>query len=100
LKQGRVRGLSFATAIFTNLTHDHLDYHGSFEDYGASKQILFASERLKKRGNQQRRPRSVAVCWTLCRAASMRSATVLRTPARGCARSIRCSAPTAWRRRS
>ena len=46
LKQGRVRGLSFATAIFTNLTHDHLDYHGSFEDYGASKQILFASERL------------------------------------------------------
>jgi len=47
LKQGRVRGLRFATAIFTNLTHDHLDYHGSFEDYGASKQMLFASERLK-----------------------------------------------------
>jgi UDP-N-acetylmuramoyl-L-alanyl-D-glutamate--2,6-diaminopimelate ligase len=46
LKQGRVRGLRFATAIFTNLTHDHLDYHGSFEDYGASKQMLFASERL------------------------------------------------------
>lgn len=47
LKQGRVRGLRFATAIFTNLTHDHLDYHGSFEDYGASKQMLFARERLK-----------------------------------------------------
>jgi UDP-N-acetylmuramyl tripeptide synthase len=54
LKQGRVRGLRFATAIFTNLTHDHLDYHGSFEDYGAASS-LFASERLR-RGDQQRRP--------------------------------------------
>ena len=46
LKQGRVRAVRFETAIFTNLTHDHLDYHGSFEDYGASKQMLFAFERL------------------------------------------------------
>ena len=46
LKQGRVRAVRFETAIFTNLSHDHLDYHGSVEDYGASKQALFAFERL------------------------------------------------------
>ena len=46
LKQGRVRAVRFETAIFTNLTHDHLDYHGSLEDYAASKQSLFAFERL------------------------------------------------------
>lgn len=41
LKQHRVDGLSFAVGIFTNLTHDHLDYHGTVEDYAASKQLLF-----------------------------------------------------------
>jgi UDP-N-acetylmuramoyl-L-alanyl-D-glutamate--2,6-diaminopimelate ligase len=41
LDQQRVAGMRFDTAIFTNLTHDHLDYHGTFEAYGAAKARLF-----------------------------------------------------------
>ena len=41
LKQNRLNGLNFKTGIFTNLSHDHLDYHKSFEDYLKSKMILF-----------------------------------------------------------
>jgi UDP-N-acetylmuramoyl-L-alanyl-D-glutamate--2,6-diaminopimelate ligase len=37
LDQARVHALRFAAAIFTNLTRDHLDYHGSFERYRATK---------------------------------------------------------------
>ncbi|WP_293759681.1 UDP-N-acetylmuramoyl-L-alanyl-D-glutamate--2,6-diaminopimelate ligase [uncultured Aquitalea sp.] len=47
LDQFRVNGVSFATAVFTNLTRDHLDYHGSMEAYGASKARLFHWEGLK-----------------------------------------------------
>ena len=36
--QHRIDGLKFAGAIFTNITHDHLDYHGSFEEYMKAKQ--------------------------------------------------------------
>lgn len=41
LKQHRVDGIPFQVAVFTNLTHDHLDYHPTFEDYAQSKQLLF-----------------------------------------------------------
>ncbi len=41
LDQRRVDGVHFAASIFTNLTRDHLDYHGSFENYRAAKQMLF-----------------------------------------------------------
>lgn len=41
LAQGRVDGLHFAVAVFTNLTQDHLDYHGSMENYRAAKKLLF-----------------------------------------------------------
>ena len=41
LALGRVWGLTFHTAIFTNLTRDHLDFHGSMEEYFAAKQSLF-----------------------------------------------------------
>lgn len=41
LSQNRVDGLSFDVAVYTNLTQDHLDYHGSLEDYLAAKQLLF-----------------------------------------------------------
>jgi UDP-N-acetylmuramoyl-L-alanyl-D-glutamate--2,6-diaminopimelate ligase len=37
LDQRRVEGLSFAAAVFTNLTRDHLDYHGTMESYRAAK---------------------------------------------------------------
>jgi UDP-N-acetylmuramoyl-L-alanyl-D-glutamate--2,6-diaminopimelate ligase len=41
LDQGRVNGVRFRTAAFTNLTRDHLDYHGTMEAYGAAKARLF-----------------------------------------------------------
>jgi len=41
LDQERVRGVRFATAVFTNLTQDHLDYHGSMESYRDAKGRLF-----------------------------------------------------------
>ena len=37
LDQGRLHGLTFAAAVFTNLTRDHLDYHGTMEHYLAAK---------------------------------------------------------------
>jgi UDP-N-acetylmuramoyl-L-alanyl-D-glutamate--2,6-diaminopimelate ligase len=41
LHQGRVNGTAFDIAVFTNLTQDHLDYHGTFEAYEAAKARLF-----------------------------------------------------------
>jgi UDP-N-acetylmuramoyl-L-alanyl-D-glutamate--2,6-diaminopimelate ligase len=41
LDQERISGLHFDVAIFTNLTRDHLDYHGSMEKYFAAKRKLF-----------------------------------------------------------
>ena len=41
LAQGRVAGIHFELAAFTNLTQDHLDYHKTFENYFNSKRILF-----------------------------------------------------------
>lgn len=41
LVQERLAGVDFNTAVFTNLTRDHLDYHGSFEAYQAAKKRLF-----------------------------------------------------------
>ncbi|HEU4698059.1 MAG TPA: UDP-N-acetylmuramoyl-L-alanyl-D-glutamate--2,6-diaminopimelate ligase [Gemmatimonadales bacterium] len=40
LHQGRLEGLTFAAGVFTNLTRDHLDYHGTMEDYLAAKLLL------------------------------------------------------------
>jgi len=42
LEQGRVKGTDFRTAVFTNLTQDHLDYHKSMEEYRAAKGLFFA----------------------------------------------------------
>ncbi|HET6804539.1 MAG TPA: UDP-N-acetylmuramoyl-L-alanyl-D-glutamate--2,6-diaminopimelate ligase [Frateuria sp.] len=47
LEQGRVGGVAFEVAAFTNLTRDHLDYHGTMEAYGAAKARLFAWPGLK-----------------------------------------------------
>jgi len=41
LDQGRVNSINFKTAIFTNLTQDHLDYHITMENYGKAKEQLF-----------------------------------------------------------
>jgi UDP-N-acetylmuramoyl-L-alanyl-D-glutamate--2,6-diaminopimelate ligase len=47
LEQGRVNGVRFHVAVFTNLTRDHLDYHGDMTAYGLAKAKLFAHEGLK-----------------------------------------------------
>ena len=41
LDQGRVNGVHFDVALFTNLTRDHLDYHGDMQSYAAAKRKLF-----------------------------------------------------------
>jgi UDP-N-acetylmuramoyl-L-alanyl-D-glutamate--2,6-diaminopimelate ligase len=45
LALGRVFGISFHTAVFTNLTRDHLDFHRTMDEYAAAKALLFASPR-------------------------------------------------------
>ena len=56
LTQERVRGLEWDVAVFTNLTQDHLDYHGTMENYFESKAKLFA-----QLAQQQKKRKSVAV---------------------------------------
>jgi len=47
LDQYRVAGVPFDIGVFTNLTRDHLDYHGTMEAYGAAKQRLFTEYGLR-----------------------------------------------------
>lgn len=48
LHQGRIHGLPIDTAIYTNLSRDHLDYHGSMEEYAKAKAKLFTFPSLKR----------------------------------------------------
>jgi UDP-N-acetylmuramoyl-L-alanyl-D-glutamate--2,6-diaminopimelate ligase len=47
LDQGRVGGVRFDTAVFLNLSRDHLDYHGTLESYGEAKTRLFRTPGLR-----------------------------------------------------
>ncbi len=47
LVQRRVNALQFDTAVFTNLSQDHLDYHGDMESYAQAKSLLFTQSNLK-----------------------------------------------------
>ena len=47
LEQNRLAGVKVDGAVFSNLTRDHLDYHGTMEAYGAAKALLFKREELK-----------------------------------------------------
>jgi UDP-N-acetylmuramoyl-L-alanyl-D-glutamate--2,6-diaminopimelate ligase len=47
LAQGRVNGVRFDVALLTNLSRDHLDYHGDMQSYAAAKRRLFDWEQLK-----------------------------------------------------
>jgi UDP-N-acetylmuramoyl-L-alanyl-D-glutamate--2,6-diaminopimelate ligase len=47
LSQGRVNGVRFDVAMLTNLSRDHLDYHGDMESYAAAKRKLFDWQQLK-----------------------------------------------------
>ncbi len=50
LDQGRLEGINFDVAVFTNLSRDHLDYHGSMEEYFQAKKLLFT--RYLKQGGR------------------------------------------------
>jgi len=41
IHQRRIAGLEFNGAVFSNISHDHLDYHGTFDNYIAAKKLLF-----------------------------------------------------------
>ncbi len=47
LDQGRVDAVHFAVGVFTNLSRDHLDYHGDMDSYGAAKARLFATPGMR-----------------------------------------------------
>mgnify|MGYP003384876521 CR=1 FL=1 len=47
LSQGRVNGVQFDVAVLTNLTRDHLDYHGTVENYALAKEKLFKWDSLQ-----------------------------------------------------
>ncbi len=47
LLQDRVQGVRFDTAVFTNLSHDHLDYHTDMQSYAYAKELLFLQPGLK-----------------------------------------------------
>ena len=55
LDQGRLDGLTFAAGIFTNLTREHLDYHGTMEQYLAAKLRLADLRRRRWCALAQRR---------------------------------------------
>ena len=62
LDQGRVGGVRFDTAVFTNLSRDHLDYHGTLEAYAAAKARLFQSAGLRARRDQRAGPLRSRAC--------------------------------------
>lgn len=49
LAQGRVKGCEFEVSVFTNLTQDHLDFHGTMDNYFQAKALLFRPEYLRNR---------------------------------------------------
>lgn len=53
LDQKRVEGIEFDAGIFTNLTHDHLDYHGDIDNYKSAKALLF--KRYLEQSSKERR---------------------------------------------
>ncbi len=93
LALGRVYGLRFHTAVFSNLTRDHLDYHGSMERYFAAKCALFEGQNappprfavLNRDDEWARKIRPAAeteaLWYGLGREASLRATHITSTPA-------------------
>ncbi len=73
LAQGRVEPLTFDLAVFTNLTPEHLDYHGGMEDYFAAKETLFRQARVGVLNGDDAYARSLPLrglpvgIWYVCR---------------------------------
>ncbi|MHA7816718.1 MAG: UDP-N-acetylmuramoyl-L-alanyl-D-glutamate--2,6-diaminopimelate ligase [Pseudohaliea sp.] len=81
LDQGRVNGLHVTTAIFTNLSRDHLDYHGTMRAYGEAKLRLFRQPGLRHAVINLDDPFGVRVRGAL--AAGVSAVTVSTRPGRG-----------------
>jgi UDP-N-acetylmuramoyl-L-alanyl-D-glutamate--2,6-diaminopimelate ligase len=90
LGQERTAGLEFQTAVFTNLTRDHLDEHGDFASYGSAKLKLFRMAGLKHAVLNANDAFSATIAADLPAGCEL-----LRTSTRGAAAEI-----TAWLRRS
>lgn len=52
LAQHRVWGIPYSAAVLTNITHEHLSYHGTFERYVAAKKMLFEQTSRNRHGRQ------------------------------------------------
>lgn len=65
LVQGRLNGLTLKTAVFTNLSHDHLDYHGDVASYFAAKRSLFTHKGLQHAILPIDQPEAVEILATL-----------------------------------
>lgn len=59
MTQSRLWGVNVDTAVFTNLTHDHIDYHGSFEAYREAKGLLF--DKLNRSSRKAGVPKSFII---------------------------------------
>ena len=83
LEQHRVDGTHFAAVCFTNLSHDHLDYHGTMEEYFEAKARLF-DERVRDAGRDLARRSARSTCWQRARrrpaSTSGRSRSTTRPP--------------------
>jgi UDP-N-acetylmuramoyl-L-alanyl-D-glutamate--2,6-diaminopimelate ligase len=53
LAQGRIWGCQFEVGVFSNLTHDHLDYHRDMEDYFTAKALLFSHSKADSDGRSR-----------------------------------------------
>jgi UDP-N-acetylmuramoyl-L-alanyl-D-glutamate--2,6-diaminopimelate ligase len=82
LSEQRIAGMLFRVAAFTNLTHDHLDYHGTLEAYGEEKARLFLEYAPKTSVIVTDEPFGAALA---ARAAAIRGARVLRCSVKGAA---------------
>lgn len=58
LHQHRLMGISFSIGVLTNITHEHLDYHGTMEDYKNAKKLLFKNaERASRQAESKKAER-------------------------------------------
>ena len=61
MDQRRISGIQFDCALLTNITQDHLDYHGTMEAYAEAKRLLYADHLLRPKTGSHRRPVPTAI---------------------------------------
>ncbi len=91
LAQDRIAGLAFHTAVFTNLTRDHLDLHGDFDELRQCEAPAVSAAGAAVRGRERRR--SVRRVARLRSAAGLRAACARARAVRAQSSSVACGAP-------